>query len=237
MTKRKAIILAAGQGKRLRPITRQKPKTLVEIGEKTILDKILYNLEENNFEEAVIVTGYREKEIKEHLKGYKGLKITFVKTDKPKETDNIYDLWKARKHFEEEFYIINSDTIFGSKDLSNLVSDKNSRLLVDLDKGQKDEEMKVKIENDKITNIGKTIGKGDGEYIGVSKISKELAKDFKNNIDQIIEEGKTKEWYELIFKNLLRKSKEINYTPTKQKWMEIDNKEDLKKARKIFQKQ
>lgn len=235
MAERKAIILAAGQGKRLRPITAQKPKTLVEVGEKTILDKILHNLEENDFEEAIIVTGYREKDIRDHLKNYNGLKLTFIKTDKPKETDNIYDLWRAREKFEEGFYIINSDTIFSSKDLSNLVSGQNSRLLVDLEKGQKDEEMKVKTDENKVIDIGKTIERGDGEYIGVAKISKDLAKDFKENIDQTIQEGKTKEWYELVFKNLLKKNKEIKYTPTKQKWMEIDNKRDLEKARKNFQ--
>ncbi len=109
----KAIILAAGYGNRMRPLTDHCHKTMLEVGGKTIIGRIIEGLVENNITDIVIVTGYREKELREYLcSNYGDLKLTFVHNAKYRETNNIYSMALAFETID-----INSDIILIESDL------------------------------------------------------------------------------------------------------------------------
>jgi len=229
----KAIILAAGQGTRLRPRTKHLPKTMLEVGGETIIERILTALAQNNVREVIIVTGHKSDKLREFLSDHKyDLKLKFIHSEKFESTNNIYSLWLARDYFDSGFLIINSDTIFNSKDLAKLIDSQNSSALIDGKKELTQESMKVKTRGQEIIGFGKEIS-GQGEYIGVSKISSIDAEQFKNTLNNYIEAGEVNEWYEtalnkfIEYRNLLKK-------PVEYKWIEIDDYRDYEEAQNNF---
>ena len=87
----KAIILAAGYGNRMRPLTDNLHKTMVTVAGKTIIGRIIEGLLENDISDIVVVTGYRAEELKNYLTStFTNVKFTFVHNEKFRETNNIY---------------------------------------------------------------------------------------------------------------------------------------------------
>ena len=140
---KKAMILAAGFGKRLKPLTLKNPKPLLKIGQETLLSNTLKFLIEFGVKEVVINVHYLEKQIVDYInKNQFSIEITIVK-----EKDNILDtgggILNAINYFDEAFLCINPDTIWNTsyiKDLESMTKEfllKNSKcsmMLVDKNK-------------------------------------------------------------------------------------------------------
>ena len=94
----KAIILAAGTASRLRPLTDNTPKCLLNIGERPLLQRSMDALCENGIDEFVIVTGYLHEMIEDFVaRTYpEGIRVTFIHNEVYATTNNIYSLWLAR---------------------------------------------------------------------------------------------------------------------------------------------
>lgn len=109
-----AIILAAGRGSRLRPLTDKIPKSLVEINGKSFLVNGLDALSKHDeIEEVIIVLGYKKEMIKDRIgEEHKGLKITYVENDDWDETNNIYSLWMAMDYVKDDFILMEGDIFF-----------------------------------------------------------------------------------------------------------------------------
>lgn len=234
-----AVVLAAGKGRRLQPLTDDTPKTLLEVGGVTILERILGALEANGYERAVIVTGYEREQIEDHCTPRESLEIEFVHNEEYASTNNIYSLWLAREYATEGFTLINSDTLFPAECLADLKRAEGSALLVDIDDDLDDEEMQVAFGPEHIEAIGKALDggetgvyleNGDGEYIGVSKFTAADAERLFDHIERFIEEGAVEEWYEAAFDELFDE-REIEYVQVEEPWLEIDTREDLELAR------
>ncbi len=108
----KAILLAAGEGLRLRPLTENVPKPLLKILDKTILERSINNLSKCGVEGFVIITNYKEEKIKEHiLDKFPSFNIVFVHQPEIKGTGNAFLL--AKNHIQEEFFIgVNGDCVY-----------------------------------------------------------------------------------------------------------------------------
>jgi len=90
----KGVILAAGVSSRLRPLTDLVPKCLLELGGRSILGMTLANLVANGISDIVIVTGYREDQIRGFVRDtFPGLNVGFVRNDRFETTNNSYSLW------------------------------------------------------------------------------------------------------------------------------------------------
>jgi L-glutamine-phosphate cytidylyltransferase len=239
-----AIILAAGRGTRLRPLTDDTPKTLLEIGEHGILEHILQALEANGYKRAVIVTGFKSEQIKDLCTPRESLDIEFVHNEDYASTNNIYSLWLAKEYALEGFTLINSDTLFPPESLRQLKQVDKSALLVDTEKKLEDEEMQVAFGSDHVETIGKNLDgegestgvyldDGDGEYIGVSKFTAEDASALFEHIKEFIERGEVGEWYEAAFDRLFDET-EVGYVQIDEPWAEIDTREDLERARELW---
>ncbi|MEE8473629.1 MAG: aminotransferase class I/II-fold pyridoxal phosphate-dependent enzyme [Dehalococcoidia bacterium] len=123
---RKAIILAAGIGSRLVPFTDHAPKCLAPINGVPILTNMLAHLAESGVEETVIVVGHLKEMIYDHVgASFKGMKVSYVESDRYTTTNNIYSLWLAREHLTEDIILLESDVFFERSLLDYMFSNGN----------------------------------------------------------------------------------------------------------------
>lgn len=117
-----ALLLAAGTGSRLSPLTDLTPKCLVHVNEFTILERLIRSLQEYEFKRLVIVVGHQEDSVREYL-GTRagGMEISYITSPLYKTTNNIYSLWLARKIINEPFMLIESDLVFDPQMLKGML--------------------------------------------------------------------------------------------------------------------
>ena len=117
-----ALLLAAGTGSRLFPLTRYSPKCLTLVNEKSILERLVIGLKKKGFKRLVIVTGYQEVCIKEFLGTISGnMTIEYVYSPLYRTTNNIYSLWMARNIINEPFVLVESDLVFDVSQFDNMI--------------------------------------------------------------------------------------------------------------------
>ncbi len=233
----KAIVLAAGMGKRLRPMTNSIPKCLVKVNGKSILENTLEILDNLNIEETIVVVGYLYKKIIKKIDSKKlNMKISYVHNNEYENTNNIVSLLLGMEKTEgNEFIIIESDVFFDQQLIIELLNKHKNQTVFCIDKIHLEPNtMRVNLDkNENIVEISRDITTGNiGRYIGIAKISGDLKKEFLKNLERLINEGKRDIFYDIA----------INYMPgvvktldiSNVKWHEIDTIEDLRKAEKIF---
>ena len=108
-----ALLLAAGAGTRLQPLTDNCPKCLTEVQGVPILGRLVSCLLAQGFTRLVVVVGYRDEQIRDYLESHaSGLTVHVVDCREYATTNNIYSLWRAREHIREPFVLIESDVVF-----------------------------------------------------------------------------------------------------------------------------
>jgi choline kinase len=239
----KAIILAAGIASRLRPLTDHKPKCLLQVGNKNILSLTLDNIIANNIKEVIIVTGYREQQIKDFISdNYNQLVVTYIFNDVYDSTNNIYSLWLAKDELiGHDMLLMDSDIIFDAKILTSLIESGFDNCLA-LKKHQvHEEEIKCRVDQQgRILEIGKEVipDQAIGESIGIEKFSADLV----DKLFQVLErkmliEKTVNQFYEAAFQELIDKGEEIYVTDVTDKiCMEIDTAHDLELANQLMSK-
>jgi len=120
---RKAIILAAGVGDRLRPFTDRSPKCLAPVNGVPILVNTLEHLAAVGLEEVVLVVGHHKEVIVERIgASFRAMKVTYVESTKYETTNNIYSLWLAREHLVEDVLLLEADVFFEQGLLDHMLS-------------------------------------------------------------------------------------------------------------------
>jgi len=236
----KAIILAAGSGSRLRPLTDNRPKTLVDVNGIPILQYIIDSLLFNKIDEIIICTGYRSNQIKTFCKEvYTTNSFTFIENREYDSTNNLYSLYLAREHIYEDFLLMNADLVFEPVIISLLLKSKTSAFCID-EGIWLEESMKVISNKDGVINaISKKIPAdiSSGVSIDVYKFLSEDCNTLRNAVENAIERDKRiNDWTEALLNDLLQASdiyvKSINIAPNK--WVEIDDFNDLELANETF---
>jgi len=235
----KALILAAGVGSRLRPITNSKPKTLVEVNSKPMLGKIIDNLVANDIHEIIICTGYQSEKIRNYCQQtYPNQSISFVENEEFESTNNMYSLYLAREHLRGDLLVMNADLFFDEEVITNLIGASGTAFAVDVGRYM-EESMKVSTKDNVITNISKTIPPETayGCSIDVYRFSDQDTKILATEMVQIIEsENDRNQWTEVLLDRLCSSGR---ITPkvcpiNKARWFEIDNFDDLAAAEILF---
>lgn len=232
----KALILAAGLGSRLAPITNDRPKSMVPVNGMPILKKQINNLIENNISDITIITGYKSEVIENFVKEfYPTIKI--INSIDYKTTNNMYSAYLARDYMiDSDFLMMNADVFYDSSVLKSLIDFEYQNAVVTDIGNYNEESMKVIEENGVLIEISKQISKDDalGTSIDVYKFSKEAGEIFFNKCKEYIEEkNELNLWSEIALNDCF---KEINFKacPLNGRWLEIDNLEDLKSAEELF---
>lgn len=119
----KAVILAAGEGKRLRPYTETIPKVMLPVANKPVLEYVVDAVKKSGITEIIIVVGYKKEVIMEYFKDYKDAKITYVIQDKQLGTSHA--LLQARNHIKDSFIVLSGDNIIDQNSISKLIKDKS----------------------------------------------------------------------------------------------------------------
>ena len=242
----KAIIVAAGAANRLMPITNDKPKCLLEIRGKTIMQRQLEVLKQCGIDELVVVRGYKKEMI-----NYPNVRY-YENTDY--ENNNILrSLFYAESEMDNEFIFSYSDIIFEPGILEKLLQrGANISLVVDVDwishyEGRLlhpiEEAELVEVENGKITKIGKQIcpaNRAHGEFIGLAKFSKTGAEILRSNYQRVAAEyhGRAfqqaasveKAYLTDMVQELIDTGHDVSNIDIRDGWAEIDTPEDLARA-------
>ena len=117
-----ALLLAAGTGTRLRPLTRNAPKCLTEVGGRPILDRLVHNLRAKGIDRLVVVLGHQGDKIREFLRHKAGdMQVDYVVNPDYRTTNNLYSLWLARQQIQEPFLLVESDLVFEARMLDDLL--------------------------------------------------------------------------------------------------------------------
>lgn len=232
----KAVILAAGRGTRIPEITGDKPKCLIEVEGKTILERQIEILLRNSVEKIYVVIGYMAEKIREKVGNTKEVKL--IENKEYATTDNIYSLYLTRNRVKgKEFILLNGDTIFEESIIKKLITQKGKNM-APVDSMHYDlEELKIREEHGLIKEIlPKTVSKetSDGSTIGIFKFSSEGSKALFDEIEILVEKNIKNKWFEYALNNVLKKIKMYKIDIQGLRWVEVDTTEDIKKAWELF---
>ena len=239
------VILAAGMAKRLRPLTDTKPKCLLKVGERTLLERTIDAMRQAGIQEFLVVTGYRGEMIRSFLEGYaKTCKVSFTFLDNTdyEHNNNIYSLWMAcQKVRGSEFLLMDSDILCDPAAVVRIAQEKTSALAVNRHE-LGEEEMKVVVDVDsRITEISKTCRPEDamGESVGIEKITADYCEALARELDQmILQEGLIDIFYERAFERLIPQGHTFKVVDTTHYFSyELDTPEDFQLAQELMPKE
>lgn len=239
-----AIILAAGQGTRLKPITDNAPKCFTEVNGTTIMDNMLGNLDKIGIRECTIVTGYLADKITEKIgNSYGALKISYVHNDRYMETNDMYSLWLASDTLKRGAVILESDIFFRTNTLKKAMENMNNRsfylagkyngkkgeVLIKTDKDKKITELRV-LKKEESAEIAENHYMSSGILVVQPDYGTELVKWLtdavnKNNIMILFDH--------VIGENITKKALHV-FEIKQNEWVEIDTHQDLSRAEEIF---
>ena len=233
----KALILAAGLGTRLAPITESCPKTLVKVGGKAILVNQIEALQKNGVFDITVVAGYKAEVLKETVAAMFD-RINVITNNDYACTNNMYSAYITKDIFYgEEFLMMNGDVFFDKEIIGSLLAfDAENAIAVDLSK-YSEESMKVVCQNGVISHISKVIPQEEayGCSIDVYKFGKQGGMEFFNKCEQYITVKKDlNKWSEVAINDILHKAKFIPLDIKGSRWLEIDNHDDLACAERLF---
>jgi len=234
----KAVILCAGSGRRLYPLTKDSPKCLLSIGNKRILEHMLDNLRAAGIHEIVLVTGYIREKIEALVqeRAYQG--IEYVVNEKFDTTNTAYSLNLSLKSLDSDFILLNGDVLFDQSILDELLDHSAENcVVVDNTISLAQEEVKVTAENGRIRRIGKDLDPkvSLGEAIGINKISHKTIPQLRAVFDELERRGEELHFFEKGFDELCIKEENFGILLTDKPWVEIDTREDFQLAKeKIY---
>lgn len=240
-----AIILAAGVGSRIRPLTDSCPKSLLKVDGVTILERMITNIQECGINEFVVVIGYRAQQIRDFIATtFPGLSVTYIFNELYAETNTGYSLMLTAKAVEDKGFVkFDADVVFDLTILKNLLeSDYENCLCVDTNIQLDAEEVKVEIsDTNQIVHVSKTLSLIDavGESIGIEKISPTSATSlFKELRLMMKDEANHQEYYEAAYERLIDQSEPFFALDiTGLNWVEIDTVDDYDEAARLFKSQ
>lgn len=206
----KAIILAAGMASRLRPLTLTTPKSLLKVGERSLLQRSMDALIANGVREFCIVTGYLHEMIEDFVrKQYAdSIKVTFIYNKVYETTNNIYSLWLARPFAEgEEVLLLDSDLLYDPQIVTRVLAAEADNVLTLIRHELGEEEMKVVTDaQGSIREISKTCNPADaaGESLGIEKMGREYTRALYRELEPMMNrEHLENVFYERAFERLI----------------------------------
>lgn len=234
------VILAAGMAKRLRPLTDTKPKCLLEVGGKTLLQRIVDAMADTGITEFVVVTGYRAEQIRDFLtQRYSDFTIYFLHNADYEHNNNIYSLWMSGQVARgQEFLLMDSDILCDPETVAVVARQETSALAVNRHE-LGEEEMKVVVDADMhITEISKTCRPENalGESVGIEKMLADYSEALFRELDQmIVHEGLIDIFYERAFERLIPKGYTFKVIDTTRFFSyELDTPEDFEQASRLL---
>lgn len=241
----KAIIVSAGQGQRLLPLTEDRPKCLLPVlGELSMLEVQLHALAACGVSDVSIMVGFRADQVEQRVaeRPVPGLAVRTCYNPFYAMSDNLATVWLASPEMTEDFILLNGDTLFEVGLLEQVLSGPEVPITVTInEKSSYDEDdMKVSIDSDRrLSEIGKTldVNNVDAESIGLLVFRGDGIEILKDALDRAIRTSEgLKNWYLKVIGNIAREHPVETACITGHWWGEVDCAEDLEFVRKSLEK-
>lgn len=237
---KKAIILSAGQGSRLLPLTADQPKCLVDFSGKSLIAWQIASLVAKGISEIAVVTGFRDEKLGAALAAITCPGITIRTLFNPfyKVADNLGSCWIARGEMDQDFIILNGDTLVSPEIVGRLIAGAAMPISVTIDvKDSYDlDDMKVQRDGDRLLQIGKrlTPQESNAESIGMLAFKGDGPSIFRDQVDAMMRtpEG-VLNWYLKAIHALAPSGVVGTVSIEGLKWAEVDFPEDLVIARAL----
>jgi len=227
----RAIILAAGKGKRLDQIRGDYPKCLLEVGGISLIERQIQALRMVGVHEITAVVGFG----KEHVQERCGPEIDYVENEIHEQTNSLYSLWLTRDLLADGFVVLNADVLFHTQLLADLISTQHEdALLVSYEPLATlgDEEMKVKVRKGVVADISKQMdpAEADGENVGIVKFGASGATLLIEQMHALVAAGDLKAWAPRAFREFAALQPLHAISTRGLPWIEIDFPEDYTRA-------
>ncbi len=229
----KGIILAAGKGARLNGTAGDKPKCLLRVGDKTLIERQIATLRSAGLEEIAVVVGCQADRVRQSC----DRDVQFIENSRFAQTNSLYSLWLARPLLVEGFVVMNCDVLLHPQLVADLVTARyqNALLLAyqeDDDAPFGEEEMKVKVRRGRVVDISKTMpaDEADGENVGVVKFGAEGARRLITFLDARVASGGLRDWAPRAFCDFAKEHPLHAIGTRGLPWTEIDFPEDYQRA-------
>jgi choline kinase len=236
------MVLAAGAGRRLRPYTDTLPKALVPVDdETTILDLTLSNFSKVGLKDVAVIVGYKSEAVEERRKDLESrhnVNLELIFNDKAEQWNNAYSLWCARDLFTQGFLLANGDTVHPVSVQETLLENRGPAILLAVDTVKKLAEEEMKLTIDCAGNLARITKQMDpatafGEYIGLTLVEPEAAKNLTSALEKTWKLNPDL-YYEDGYQEYVDSGGVISLQPIGDvSWVEVDNHDDLAKARSI----
>ncbi|MDJ0919934.1 MAG: phosphocholine cytidylyltransferase family protein [Henriciella sp.] len=237
----RAIILAAGRGSRLLPLTENLPKCLLPVGASTVLSHQLDTLERAGVEEAIVITGFMAGSVEAEVADRTGpMRVQTLFNPFFQVADNLASCWMARDFMDDDFLLINGDTLIEQSLAERVVQSPANDIQVTIDKkaSYDSDDMKVSLNGAALTAIGKTLKAEEthGESIGFLRFMQDGPRLFQDKLHQMMRTGDGVQAWFLSAIDALAKTDTAVMTLSIEgmTWAELDTMDDYAAIKTIF---
>ncbi len=240
MSVTKAIVLSAGQGKRLMPLTADRPKCMIQVAGRSILSRQVDALAAAGIEEIVVVVGFAAERVIDALAemARPGLRLRALPNPFFPVSDNLGSCFIARHEMDRPFVLLNGDTLFEAGVLGRLLASPEAQVTVTIDrKAHYDaDDMKVSTEGDVLRDVGKSLDPEvvDGESIGLLAFRGDGPRHFVDAVARaMMSPTGLRAWYLSVIARLARQGVVRVCSIEGLAWGEIDTPDDLAQVERL----
>lgn len=233
----RVVILAAGTGSRLLPLTRNTPKSLLDLGDGyTLLERQLESIAGAQIRDITIVTGYKSEQIEAKIQHYTEFNFHIVFNPFYGMANQIASAWMGLKDLEGPIVLINGDDLFKSDVLRRLLDHPDDvTLMVCRKREYSDEDMRVAIAGDHVVDIGKDVpmDKTDAESIGMIYFSPRGLRDLQSALLRMLRhEENLHAFFPAALRQMVRDGQMLTFRECDEdEWSEVDFHPDLQQMR------
>jgi choline kinase len=235
----KAVILSAGQGKRLLPLTADAPKCILPIMGQTLIEWQIDELAKCGIDQVTVVLGYRADKVERILRSrYGAHRVRTVYNAAYAVSDNLVSCWTVQDEMNEDFVLLNGDTLFEAAVLKRLLeTDEHPVTVVVSQKSEYDaDDMKVELDGSRLVKIGKDLipDQVDGESIGMILFRGQGPVLFRDTLEKALRDPSSQmKWYLSVIDAMARRMPVWTCLVDGLYWCEVDYRADLKQAEKV----
>ena len=240
-----AALLSAGKGERMYPLTKDRPKCLLDIGDgTTILNSQLNTLIATGFQKILIVAGYKIEQVQKTVREYScpsTVEIIVIQNPFYRTSNNIVSLWLVSQNYEGPLVSINGDNVFKNSIMERLLATSGDIVMtIDRKKEYDFDDMLVETRGDKVLQVGKTINRdnANGESVGIIKYSKKGFKQVANFLETLMMSEKNHQsFYLKALDDMMHQGFIFNYCLVSENdWYEVDFHPDVALLRNVIGK-
>jgi choline kinase len=234
-----AVILSAGQGKRLLPLTANKPKCLLDLEGQSIIEWQIDELAKSGINRISVVVGYHAERVEQLLhRRYGNDRVEVIYNPTYSWADNLFSCWVARGEMGDDFVLLNGDTLLESAVLRRLMNAPIQPVTVVTHKkpNYDADDMKVSLQGDRLVDIGKKLAAGnvDAESIGMILFREKGPLMFRKAVEKALQDpAAIKKWYLSVIARMAQSVPVWTISANGLQWCEVDFPADLKQADKV----